>query len=215
MTSYLTTAVFAFAALLLGVSIGACVANPAMITVIADWITALAALAALLVGVATIERQRHESVQQRQMQTVQLQNGAYDDLFNDIFVLRAREAPISDDEVRSIYNRYFTAIMTGLRHYKAGLVPRSDFVEWTAILLSRFYTDKCLIDFESEAPKVGMQKRWSDFDEQTYGPKVAFRRYMTDVEAQTKAWPAGLSTEERHRACDKIAEEIVTRLDAR
>jgi len=108
----------------------------------ADDVTVVFSAAGLLVAVftvwaafETITRQQLENRRQRQMETLHRINERYDLIFDDVLKLQreARRANpdaapedvrVDQGELKRLYNRYFTTILTEFRYYRLGLVPR-------------------------------------------------------------------------------------------
>lgn len=160
-------------------------------TTIISAIGLVAAAGAGIAAFATMYQQYVENRTQREVQTLHLLNEQYDKIFADIYVLRREAAgsctkcdtprPISEDAIRGIYTRYFTALATGVRYCQLGLVPRDDFVDWTGNLIARFAGERCIVRFDGEIQDSEIRRRWIAFDQRTFGPRAVLRTYMTAV----------------------------------
>ncbi len=184
----------------------------------------IAAAGAAVAAFATIYQQHLENRRQREVQTLHLLNEQYDKIFADIYALR-REAvgsctkcgaqnKISDDAIRGIYTRYFTALATGVRYFQTGLIPRDDFVDWTANLIARLGSERCLVQFDGACEEGEIRRRWDAFDRRIFGPRTKFRAYMTAVWAAASTLPKERSPE-RDSALTATAEKISDALSER
>lgn len=149
----------------------------------------VAAIGAAIAAFFTIFQQQVENRRQRQMQTLHILNEAYDAIFADIYRIRrdansgaeTERKAISEDDMRLVYSRYFTALATGLRYFQLGLVPKEDFVDWTGNLVARFASEKCIVNFDKPLEASEIKHRWQAYERRVFGPRKALRRYMSDI----------------------------------
>lgn len=150
----------------------------------------VAAVGAVVVALLTIRQQQIESRRQRQMETLHRVNEQYEKIFDDIYDLRAKTAgpdhAFDENDMRRMYNRFFTALMTGFRYYRLDLIPREDFQEWTATLIGRFAKQECIVRAAAMDP-CPLVAHWEEFNSWARGPRTAFRAYMNTVQAHAKA----------------------------
>jgi hypothetical protein len=189
----LVVAVAVAVALVVGFGAGVAIGVPESASGIADWITAIAAVLALALGYITIRRQQHEAVQQRQMETVQWLDGEYDAIGFDIQKLYGDLS--SGGETRSItpeqeeyfYRRFFIALENCQRRYQRGLVPRTEYRNWTCSLVSRFGTHLYLV--LNPGATLTFEDAWAYHRLYSLGDKREFNAYMDAVLELSRAEP--------------------------
>ena len=137
----------------------------------------VAAIGAAIAAFVTVFQQQIEGRRQRHMETLHLLNSQYERIFDDIYELREAASP-SENAILRVHNRFFTTLMTGYRYFELGLIPREDFVEWTATQIGRFHEGRCLVHWDKPSETNQMMARWQQFDSWGRGPRVGFRRYV-------------------------------------
>jgi hypothetical protein len=232
MNKHWLTAVAIVSTLLVGVVLGSTLANPALNSS-ADIATAIVASLALVVAVATVLQSQAAGLAQRQMETVHRLDSEFDAIRFDIQKLYGDQAKegakqeISGAQEEYFYRRFFIALENCQRCYRRGLVPTTEYRDWTCSLVSRFGTHTKLVLLPSA--KMTYESAWQAHSQYSLGDKRDFNAYMDAIFELSRAEPwAELKklaaeknmpytdplalTEEQHEKLKRGCQEIVDKV---
>lgn len=218
-------------ALLVGGVLGATFATWSSNSDLADVVTAVVASLALIVAVATVLQSHDVGLAQRQTEAMHRLDNEFDKIRFDIEErhgdIASEKGAVTEAQENLYYRRFFIALENCQRCYRRGLVPRSEYVNWSCSLVSRFGTHTKLVLHPSA--QVTYEAAWNDHRAYSLGDKRDFNAYIDaiiglsqaepwakakEVAARTKAphtKPVAL-TDEQHEQLKKDCEALVDKL---
>ena len=184
MNKHWLTAAAIISALLVGAVLGSTLTNPALNSG-ADVATAIVASLALVVAVATVIQSQAVGLAQRQTETIHRLDNEFDAIRFDIQKLYGdqekggAEQQITEAQEEYFYRRFFIALENCQRCYRRGLVPKTEYKDWTCSLVSRFGTHTKLVLLPSA--KMTYESAWNAHSSYSLGDKRDFNTYMNSI----------------------------------